>query len=96
MEGGGSPRANALQKAEGRVKDLEEELLIPGDLFSGGFERVLALVLAQEVEADAAPEGEVVRSVFLSCSASVFSKDNIQNPVRLVFDLPVAADGVRQ
>jgi len=78
-----------------------EQVLVPSDGFSGGFQGVFALVLPQEVEADAAQQSKVIRCVFFSGATSVFSKHNIQHPMRqhpmrLIFDLPMRADGSTQ
>ena len=64
----------------------------PRDLFAGGFEGGAALMLAQEVEADAAQEGEVVGGVVFAGAASVLVEDHIEHPVRLILDCLVRAD----
>jgi len=74
---GVAPRAIALQKSEGSVEYFAEQVLVPSDSFAGGFERVFALVLSQQVEADAAEQGEVVRGMVASGAAPVFAKDHI-------------------
>lgn len=96
VQAGLGPRANALQKSERSVEYFAEQVLVAGDGFPGGLEGVLALVLAEQVETDAAQKSEIVGCVVFASAASVFSKDHIENPVPLIFDFPVRADGVRQ
>ena len=51
-------------------------------------------VLAEEVEGEAADEAEVGDRMAGACAALVLAEDDVQDPVALVLDGPVAADGL--
>ena len=52
--------------------------------FSGG-------ILAQEIECDVADDGKISRGMVFTNSGGIFLERDIEDPVELIFNAPVAA-----
>jgi hypothetical protein len=81
---------------------MAEEQTQPILIVEGGAAFAAAQALAgravavQEVQRPAANQGQVFRGVVLTGSAGIFTQLDVQNPVLLIFDAPVVADGGRE
>ena len=76
--------------------EVEEFLVVPAGLESFVAHRGFSRVASEDVEGQLSDDGEIGRSVVLSGSGLIFSEQDVELPVEVIFDLPVASDYAEQ
>src|SRR5688572_8257396 len=77
-------------------KELKEELPFPSGEVHFSSDRLGRGVRAQDVERDSPDDGQVLGGVILSGACVVFVEDDIERPMQLVLDAPMAAHRLEQ
>ena len=70
-------------------------MLIPGSAEAFGAHTALGRLVAQEIEGEVSQDGEVLSGMARPHTAVVFAEGDVQDPVQLVLNAPMAACGVQ-
>jgi len=92
---GGEARAIALcgSRGWGAEEEAQPVIIIKGGAAFAATEAIAGrAVVAQQVEGHATHQGQVFRRVVLAGPAGIFPELDVQDPVLLIFDPPMAAD----
>ena len=76
--------------------EVEEFLVVPAGLESFVAHGDLSRVASEDIERQLSDDGEIGGPVLLSGSGLVFSEQDVELPVEVVFDLPVSSDYAEQ
>ena len=75
---------------------MGQEVVIPASQFSPGLDADAGFLgggLLEQVQRDVAHHRHVLRRVVLADTAFIFAEGDVEHPVQVVLDSPVAADG---
>ena len=86
-------QGNRFRLTGGLADDGFEVVGVEVGAFSAGFEAVLVLWGADEVHGHVPDDGHVLRSVSGAQPCEVVVEDDVEHPVKSVFDTPVGAHG---
>ena len=95
--GEGWTRKRPLGQSHLGQKDFEQVVIVPsGQLALGAYAELVRGFLPQQVKGDVSQHGKVFRPVSLAHAGIILAEGDIQDPMELVFDLPVSSHRLKQ